>query len=157
MPRRILVVVQVAQHRGVLEGRLQQVAELAQRAGPDGAVLVVADHRADVALVHVDIEVVQPEPGHLFLKLDGRIEVAQELARRGLAAEVVQALLVGLLRRLLHVRVGELVGGLGLGLLGDDEFGQGRVGDGQSVDLGLGQSRQGVGRSRTQLALQPGA
>ncbi len=45
----------------------RQIAEPAEGARTDGAVLVVADHGADVALAEVDVEMVHPEPGHLLL------------------------------------------------------------------------------------------
>jgi hypothetical protein len=47
----------------VVERRRQQVAELAQRVLPDRGLLIVADQRADVALVGVDVEMVEPKLG----------------------------------------------------------------------------------------------
>ena len=102
--------------------RLQQVAEAAERVRADRLVLVVADHRADVALVRVDVEVVEPEPGHLLLQLVGRIEVAQQRARLRPRGQVVHRLLIGVARRLLLVGIGDRVGGLVLRVHLDDQL-----------------------------------
>ena len=105
----------------------------------------------------MDVEVVHPEPGHLFVQLVRRIEVAQQRAGGRLAPDRCDRLLIGLLRGLLLVRVGQLVGRLVLGLQVDDQLGHRRAGDGHGVDLRLGHSRQAVARGGLQLPVQPGA
>ena len=58
----------------------QQVAEFAQHMGPDRGLLIVADQGADLALVLADIEMIDPEPGELFLELVPGIKIAQQRA-----------------------------------------------------------------------------
>ena len=81
MPRRVVSVIEITQHRRVMQGGGQQIAEFSERIWPDCPVLVVTDQDADVRLVLMDVEMVEPEPGHLFTQLVGRIKVAQDLAR----------------------------------------------------------------------------
>ncbi len=70
------VVVEIAQHGRLAQGGFEKIAEAAQGVGTDGLVFIVAHGRPDVVLEGQDVEVVQPEPGHLLLELVGRIEVA---------------------------------------------------------------------------------
>ncbi len=148
-------VVQVAEHGRVAQGRLEQVAEPAERPGPDRPVLVIAHQDAHVGLLLVHVEMVHPEPGHLLLQLVGRIEVAQQGAGGGLAGGVVHGLLIGLLRRLLLVRVGQLVRRLVLRVQIDDTLGHRGLEGGKGVDLGLGGRRQGCVRGRVHLPVEP--
>ena len=77
---RVLLVVEVAQHRRMAGGRAEQVAEAPERMRADRAVLVVADHRAQVRLALEHVEVVRPEPGHPLAQLLGRMEREQQRA-----------------------------------------------------------------------------
>ena len=105
----VLRVVEVALHRRVAQRRLEQVAEAAERERPNGARLIVTDHRPDVVLVHVDVEVVEPEPRHHLVELVGRVEGEQDRPLGGLVAERLDGVLIDLLRRLLGVGVGHRV------------------------------------------------
>ena len=151
----VLVVVEITQHGRMAQGGLQQVAETPQGPGPDGAVLIVADHGAHVAFVHVHAEMVHPEPGHLLLELIGRIEVAQQRSGDRVLAEVVHRLLVGRLGGGAGRGVLDLAGGLVLAVEAHGQGGQGLLGHRQGVDLGLGRGRQDVVRGRMKLRLQP--
>jgi hypothetical protein len=93
--RGVLVVVEILQHGRVMRGKAQQIAEAPQCAGAQ-PVLVIAHHGADLALAGGHVEVVEPEPGELFLHLRGRIKIAQDRAGLGLLAQVVHRLLPGL-------------------------------------------------------------
>ncbi len=152
---RIVRIVEVAEHGRVLQRRLEQVAETAKGVGPDRPVHIVADHRPDVGLVLMDVEMVEPEPGHLLLELIRRIEVAQNLAGRGLFGARRHRLLIGLLRRLLLIRIGQGVGRLVLGVQVHHQLGHRLAGDRQGVDLRLHRRRQGIVEARMQLVGQP--
>jgi len=118
----------------------------------DGAILVVADHRPDVALLHLDIEMIEPEPGHLLAQLIGRIDVAQQRAGGGLAAEVGVGLLIGLGGGLSLGRVGERTGRLALRVDVDDQLGHRGGLNGKGVDLTfdrIGQAPVAVGMKLT--------
>ncbi len=90
-------------------GRPQQIAEMPERVVAQ-VLLVVADGLADVGLEEMHVEMVEPEPRHLFAQLVRRIEIAQQAACRGLSAQLVEGLLKGLLERLLLLRIRNLVG-----------------------------------------------
>ena len=77
----VLIVVQILQHGGMLERGEHQVLEMAERMRPDRPLLVVADQPAQIGLVLMDAEVIEPEPDHLFLELRRRIDRPQQLAR----------------------------------------------------------------------------
>src|SRR5260370_479398 len=81
-----------------------------QRVRPDCPVLVIGHHHPDVGFILVDVEMVEPEPGHPFAQLARRIQVAQDLPRRTLPRQLAQCLLVGLLRHLLFAGVAQRVG-----------------------------------------------
>ena len=80
MTRGIIGIVEIAQHHRVIERRRQEIAEFAEREGPNRAVLIVADENADVRLVLMHVEMIEPEPGHALAQLVGRIECAQDAA-----------------------------------------------------------------------------
>ncbi len=148
----VLVVVQEAQHGRVPERRFQEVAEPAQRMGPDRRLLVVAEHGADVLLAGEDAEVVEPEPGHLFLELGGRIDVAQEGLLQGVDVALEQVLLVSLLL----VGVGHRALGRGADFIGlGEDLGQGLAVDLQLIDPGLDPGWQPVVRGGMQLPVEP--
>ena len=67
----ILGVVQVLQHRRMLERRQHQVAEMPERMRADRVLLVVADQPAQIGLVLMHAEMIEPEPHHLLLQLRG--------------------------------------------------------------------------------------
>ncbi len=151
----VLVVVEVAQHGRVAQGRLQQIAELAQRPRPDRLVLVVADHGADIAFLGVDVEMVHPEPGHLLVELARGIEVAQQRPRRRLARQPGHGLLIILLRLGPLVRVGNSAGVADLGVHLHHQVGHGQAADRQVGDLLAHGGRQAIIGRRMQLLLQP--
>ncbi len=99
---------------------------------------------------------VQPEPGHLLLQLVGRIEVAQQRAGGGFAAEVGHGLLIGLLGGLLLVRIGKLGRRLVLGVHLDHQIGHGGARDRQGVDLRLRSRGRPVGGLGMELTVEPG-
>ena len=88
----------------------QEVAELAERVAAQAAPRSRRWSRGCPTCTEMHVEMVEPEPRHLLAQLVGRIEIAQQAARRGLAAELVQLLLIGLLQRLLLLGIGNLVG-----------------------------------------------
>ena len=49
MPRRVVGIVEIAQHRRMMQRGGEQIVEFAERKRPDRAILVVADQDADVA------------------------------------------------------------------------------------------------------------
>ena len=106
---RVLFVVEVTDHRRVGCAGDQQVAKLAQGVCAQPA-FVVAYHHAQVRLVLVHVEVVEPEPRQLFLQLVGRVQGAQQRLRSRIAGQPVHILLVGLLRGFLGVVVGQRIG-----------------------------------------------
>ncbi len=110
----VVGIVEIAHHRRMVQRRAEQVAETAKRMRPDGAVDVVADQDAQVGLVLVHVEVIEPEPGHAFAQLLWRVECAQDGARGRLAGAIVHRLLISLLSRFSLVRIGDLVGGAAL-------------------------------------------
>ena len=69
VPGGILVVVQIGQHRRMLERREHQILELPERMRPDRPIGVVGDEPAQIRLRLMHAEVVEPEPHHLFLEL----------------------------------------------------------------------------------------
>ncbi len=154
MAGRVVGVVEVTQHHRMMQGRRQQVTELAERVGTDRAIFVVADQHADVGLVLVDVEVVEPEPGQAFAQLIRRIQRVQDAARRGLPGAVVHGLLIDLLRRLLLLGISDLVGGLALLIERHRDVEWKAMHVRHRLDLGMNGGRQrGVGR--LQLLLQP--
>ncbi len=100
-----------------------------------------------------DIEVVEPEPGHLLPQLVGRIEVAQE-ARGRLADGVVQRLLEDLRRGL--VPSGSSTWLAAFGCAAARRAGPGRAVVRHGGDLGLDLRRQTIAGRRMQLAVEPG-
>ena len=115
MPGGVVGIVEIAQHRRMMQRGDEQIAELAERVGANGAVLIVADQDANVGLVLMHVEMVEPEPGHAFAQLVRRIERAQDAARRRLFAPIVHRLLIDLLRGLLLIGIGDLIGALAPG------------------------------------------
>ena len=63
----ILFIIKVLQHRRMLQGRQDQIAEVPQCMGSDRVFLVVTEHPFRIVGVAVDAEVVQPEPDELLL------------------------------------------------------------------------------------------
>ena len=63
MPGGILRIVEIAQHGRMAQRRLEKIAEMPERMCAD-RIFIIADHRADVGLVLMHIEMIEPEPGH---------------------------------------------------------------------------------------------
>ena len=144
----VLVVVQITLHRRMAGHRAQQLAEIAQRIGAQRGFFVIGQQHPHIALVLVDIEVVEPEPAHLLQQLLLAVELAQQLPMPGLAGRQVQRRLIRLARQLAFV-LGrrlvlippQLIGGLG-------QFDDGPMLNAQRVDLCLRGRRQGPQRGR---------
>lgn len=122
MPRRIIRIVEVTQHRRMMQGGDQQIAEFAERKRTDGAILIIPDQDTDVCFVLMHVEMIEPEPGHALAQLIRRIERAQDGAGRRLFRPFVHGLLIDLLRRLFLLGIGDLVGALGLLLEGNRDI-----------------------------------
>jgi hypothetical protein len=114
MPGGVVGVIEVAQHRRMAQRRGKEVAEAAERMGPDRAVFVVADEDAEIGFVLVHVEMVEPEPCQALAQLVGRIQRVQDGPGCSLLRTIIHGLLVDLLRRLLLLGIGHLVGGLAL-------------------------------------------
>ncbi len=112
VPGRVLVVVQVLQHRRMFESRHHQVLEMPEDVRPDRTLRVVADQPAQIGLVLEHAEMVEPEPDHLLLQLRRGIHRAQQFAANGLIRELVAALVERLARLLLVGPVGQGIDGL---------------------------------------------
>ena len=91
--RRVLLVVEVAQHGRVRGAGDQQIAEATERVRAQGP-LVIADQHAQIGLGLPDIEVVEPEPGHLLAQAVRRMQRQQQRAAGRLARHSGQPLLV---------------------------------------------------------------
>ena len=65
----ILLIVEVLQHRRMLQGCQHQLAEMPEHVRTNRVLLIVADQPAQIALVLMDTEMVEPEPHHLLLQL----------------------------------------------------------------------------------------
>jgi hypothetical protein len=132
----VVLVVEVAQHRRLCRRRDQQVGEAPERVVAQ-ALLVVADQQAQVGLGLRDIEVVEPEPGHLLAQLVRRMQGQQQRAGGRLAGTVVEQALV------------VLAWAVAAALLGvEDPVDRGHAQPGQAVQPGLDGGRQrgrGVG------------
>ena len=100
-------IVEIAEHGRVMQRRAEKIAETAERMRADRAVDIVADHGSDVRLGLMDVEVVEPEPCHALTQLRRRIQIAQDVACRGLPRKVVQRLLERLPRRALEIGIGD--------------------------------------------------
>ena len=151
----VIGIVEIAQHRRMTQRRRQQVAEAPHRKRPDRAILVVADHDADVRLVEVHIEMVEPEPDHAFPQLVRCVQRPQNAARRRLPAAIVHGLLKGLLRRFLLFGVGKLIGRAALLVEGIGDIERQPVHVGHRLDLRLHRCRQGRLLFRMQLLVEP--
>jgi hypothetical protein len=155
MSRRVVGVVEITQHGRMIQGRDQEIAELAERMGADGAVLVIADQDANVGLVLMHVEMIEPEPCHAFAQLIRRIERAQDAAGRCLLGPIVHGLLVDLLRRLLLVGIGDLIGAPGLLVECHQDVERKLVDIRHGLDLRSNSLRQCTFGSRMQLLLEP--
>ncbi len=155
MARRIIRIVEITQHRRMIQRGGKKIAEFAKRKRTDRAILVVADQDADIRLVLMHVEMVEPEPCHTLAQLIGRIERAQDAARGRLLAAIVHRLLVHLLRGLLLVGIGDLIGRFALLLESDRDIEREFMGIRHRLDLRLGRRGQGVIRRRMQLLGQP--
>ncbi len=98
---------------------------------------------------------VEPEPRHLLAQLVCRIDIAQQAARRGLSAKLVQGLLKGLLQGLLLLRIRNLVGVALLGRERPGDLGHRMGRDRQGIDDGKGRRRQSILRAGMELPLEP--
>ena len=136
-------------------GRREQVVKLAERGGADGVIDVVADQHAQVRFVLVDIEMIEPEPDHALAQLIGRVERAQDGARRSLLGAIVHRLLKDLLCGLFLLGIGDLIGALGLLLEGDRNIEWEAVDVGHRLDLRLCRIGQRRIAGRVQLLLEP--
>jgi hypothetical protein len=88
----------------MLERREHQVAEMPQRVGAYRVFLVVPDQPAQLGLLLVHAEMIQPEPDHLLLKLRPGVHRAQQVAPGRFVGEAV-AMLVERLARLFPGRI----------------------------------------------------
>ncbi len=135
----------------MLERGQYQIAEVAERIGPDRALAVVGDQEFHIAFAREHVEVVEPEPGHLLLQLRRRINRAQQLALRRFEGHFVAEFAARLARLLFRVRVVECVDALLLGDFVGHELCRGRAFDIQPVDLRLDRLRQRVVSARQLL------
>ena len=94
--RRILRIVQILQHGRMFQCRHDEVAEMPESMRADRPLAVVPDQPADIGLLLVDAEMVEPEPDHLLFELRRRIDGAQQLT----AARLVGGLIALLIERL---------------------------------------------------------
>ena len=74
----VLRVVEIEQHRRVVRGRAEKIAETSQRVGADRLGLVGADPQPVERLVREDIEMVVPEIDHDLLQLARAVEGAPD-------------------------------------------------------------------------------
>jgi hypothetical protein len=133
----------------------QEVTKLAERMGADRVLLVVADQNAQVRLVLMHVEMVEPEPGHALTQLVRRIERLQHRARLRLPHPLVHRLLIDLLRGLLLVGVGDLVGALGLCIERRHDVAKRLVHIPHCLDLRLRRLRQCKTGRRMELLVEP--
>ena len=155
MASRIVGIVEIAQHRGMTNGRREQVTEFAERGGADGTIDVVTDQHAQIRFVLVDVEMIEPEPDHALAQLIGRVERAQDGARRGLLGAIAHRLLIDLLRGLFLLGISDLIGARGLLLEGDRNVEREAVDVGHRLDLRLCRIGQSRIAGRVQLLLEP--
>ena len=134
---RILFVVQVAQHGWVVHHGAQEVPEASQGMRADGALFVVAHHGPQIGLELVDVEVIEPKPGHVFAHGVRRVQRSPHMTRCSLADEAPQFTLVALLRRaaglLTHGRILRSAQGFHL----THQAIQGKAGNGHGLDAVL--------------------
>ena len=83
------LVVEIAQHRRLEGGGLQQVLEAAERALAQ-RLLMVADQRPQIGLGRGDAEMVAPEPGHALAHPVRRVQRQQQRAVDRLAMQLVE-------------------------------------------------------------------
>ena len=152
---RIVGIVEITQHRRMVQRRREEIAELAEGMGADGVILVVADENADVGLVLMHVEMIEPEPGHAFTQLFRRIERAQDGPRRRLLGTVVHRALIDLLCSFLLVGIDDLVGALGLRFEGNCDVERKLVHVRHDVDLRLHCVGQREVAGRVQLLGKP--
>ena len=91
----------------MLEGGQYQILEVPERVRTNRVFLVVANQPAQIGLVLMDTEVVEPEPDHLLLQLCRRVDGAQLVAADGLVRQSIAGVIEGLARLLLIRRRGE--------------------------------------------------
>ena len=142
----IQIVIKIAQHRRMRDRRAQKIGETPESRGAE-LVLIVRNHFHDIALLDVDIEVVEPEPRHPLFDRRVRIEVAQDRAGGGFAHERVFDLPAQGSCFRPRDGIGRLICGRGLGI---DLAKQGRhrlPADAHLVDLGLRGRRQPARRA----------
>ena len=139
----VLLVVQVAQHRRVPHHGAEQMAKTPQRMRAQRLVFVIAHQCAQIALVLVDVEVVEPEPGHLRLDLVRRIQRAQHMARGGFAGQLIQRLLIGLARSLAGIVFLDGVSLAAALFQAQHQRGEGLAAELQRIHLALRRRRQG--------------
>jgi hypothetical protein len=73
MPDSVVGVVQIAQHSRVMQCCGEQIAEATHGVRSDCTSLVIADQDADVRLVLMHVEMIEPEPHHPFAQLIRRV------------------------------------------------------------------------------------
>ncbi len=134
---RVLRVVEIAQHRRMLQRRQHEVAEAAERVRPDRVLDVVGDKKLDLALLRKHVEVIKPEPDQLFLELGRGIDRTQHFALRSLRGQIEARLVARLARLLLGHLVAEHRDAPLLGDFVGDELRHRRARDAHRVDLRL--------------------
>ena len=98
----------------MVQGCGEQIAEVPKHVWPDRPILVITNQCANIRLADEHVEMVHPEPGQLFLELIRRVDIAQQRTNNRLAGEVVHGVLIGALRPLLLLGVGQCIGGFEL-------------------------------------------
>ena len=87
-----LPIVEVKQHSGTLRRGLQQIAEFPHGVRANGVALVGSQQPAVLSLSGENIEVVEPEIGHLFVKLAFAVNGAIDLGHGELGDDALRSL-----------------------------------------------------------------
>ena len=101
-------VVEVVEHGRVLRGRVEQLAEVPEEVRPERIALVRDDEPLVLALVAIDVEVVEPEIEQDLGELPLALDRAHDAVRREIPFDLLRLLLVhhGRCRRLRAVLLG---------------------------------------------------
>ena len=107
-------------------------------------------------LAAVDIEMVEPEPGHLLAQLRGRINRSEQVAGGGFACECFGGLFKRLARGLFALGVAGALGIAPLPIEVAHQIDSGAARNIHRIDARLDFGRQGIGRMRVELLLKKG-
>ncbi len=123
----------------------EQVAEAPQSVRADDAILIIGHQGAQIALVLVDIEMVEPEPGHALAQLSGEIERPQDAGAGRLLGKAVMASWNAFCATIFSA--GSVTSRAALARASNcrRQIQRGGPGDRQCIDLLLGRRRQGIG------------